>query len=91
MTHAELIALVADRCGTTKKLAREVLVTATRAIAAEVLVGREVQHIPGFGAFYPKTRKRRRILDVTTGKPMRLPATEALGFRASKFCKRRRR
>lgn len=40
--------------------------------------------IPGFGVFRLSGQKARTVLNVATGKPMRLPARKRIAFRASK-------
>ena len=47
----------------------------------------ETVHVPGFGVFYPKRSKARRIRDLKTGVLITLGVTGRVGLRASKHAK----
>lgn len=87
MTLAQLVNAIADATHSTKRGAAAAARALAEAIALAVRRGERVA-IPGFGVFYPKRHRARRIL-APDGHPMRLPAVRSIGFRASKYQKRR--
>lgn len=66
-----------------KKTAETMLRATFNVIAEKALHGERVS-IPGFGVFYKRTRKSRRIANPQTKELMQLPATVSIGFRTSK-------
>lgn len=83
MTLGDVIRWVASGTGITAKKAREVSDAFLGVIRAGVEKEGRV-HIPGFGVFYRKRHKARRIVGPDHETNIRLRATETIGFRASK-------
>lgn len=52
-------------------------------VIADAVRGGSKVEVPGFGIFYGKTSKPRRIRSVRTGELVSLPRTRRLGFRAA--------
>lgn len=84
----------ASRGKLTKKQVHNIIKATFEIIADEVfgIIGDKKPRlkrfvIPKFGIFYLKRRRARAIKD-PKGQPRQLPATEQLGFRASKHTKR---
>jgi len=70
-----------------KKTAEAMLRATFNVIAEKALHGERVV-IPGFGVFYKRTRKSRRIRNPQTLELMQLPRTVSIGFRTSKAISR---
>lgn len=90
MTFAELIRRLANLCDLTQKQARYVAEVYADLICVSV-AAQGFCTIPSLGRFYRKTHKARRIIDPRTRQPIRLPAFETLGFRASPGLRRENR
>ena len=86
MNKTELIAVVAENAGLTKKDAERVLNAAIDAITASLCSGEKVQ-ISGFGTFEVKDREARVGRNPHTKEAIEIPATKVPGFKASKTLK----
>ncbi len=86
MNKTELIALVAENAGLTKKDAERVINASIDAITASLVKGEKVQ-ISGFGTFETKTREARVGRNPHTKEEIHIPATRVPGFKASKALK----
>lgn len=75
-------AVRATHQGITLVEAKALIRTWLQCVADAVSGGDEV-HVAGFGVFYPKTSKERRVRSVRTGELMTLPVSRKLGFRAA--------
>lgn len=80
-------ALIIDTVRTTRQtvtlLEAKALIRTWLQCVAETVSGGDEVHVAGFGVFYPKTSKPRRIRSVRTGEIVSLPRTRRLGFRAA--------
>ena len=86
MNKTELIAAVADRSGITKKDAERVVSATFETITAQLKAGEKVQ-ISGFGIFEVKEREARVGRNPRTKESIRIPASKAPTFKASKTLK----
>ena len=86
MNRTELIAVVAEKAGLTKKDADRVIAATFETIAASLAEGEKVQ-ISGFGAFEAKTREARVGRNPRTKETIDIPATRQPVFKASKSLK----
>ena len=86
MNKTELIALVAENAGLTKKDAERVINASIDAITASLVKGEKVQ-LSGFGTFETKTREARVGRNPHTKEEIHIPATRVPGFKASKALK----
>ena len=86
MNKTELIALVAENAGLTKKDTERVINAAVDAITASLIKGEKVQ-ISGFGTFETKEREARVGRNPHTKEEIHIPATRVPGFKASKALK----
>ena len=86
MTKTELVAVVAERSGMTKKDTERVVSILFDTIAAQLQEGEKVQ-ITGFGSFETKEREARIGRDPRTKEAMQIPACKAPVFRPSKSLK----
>jgi len=86
MNKTELIAVVAEKAGLTKKDADRVLAAAFETITDCLTKGEKVQ-ISGFGAFEVKTREARVGRNPRTKEAIDIPATRQPVFKASKTLK----
>ena len=86
MNKSDLIAAAAERSGTTKKDAEQVLSAAFDLIAAQLQKGEKVQ-ISGFGTFEVKDREARVGRNPHTGESVQIPASKVPAFKASKTLK----
>jgi DNA-binding protein HU-beta len=82
MTYARLIRDLAERCGLTQRQARKTADAYADLICVAVAIKGRIQ-IPSLGLFYRKKHAARRINHPQTGKAMKLPAFETLGFKAN--------
>ena len=89
MTQHDFTAFVAARAGLTQKEVRAVLDVAFATIEDAVRRDSRFAWL-GFGVFYLKTRKPRRLRNPQTHKMMKVPGTSKLGFRAGATIVRRR-
>ncbi|MCL2634318.1 MAG: HU family DNA-binding protein [Oscillospiraceae bacterium] len=86
MTKAELITMVADKAGTTKKDA-DAIITATLASIQETLAKGEKVQFTGFGTFEVRERAAREGVNPQTQKKIKIPATKVPAFKAGKALK----
>lgn len=87
MNKAELAAVLADKCGVTKKQAEDMLDCLTLTIINTIKVGGEVT-LTGFGTFSARVRKGRE--GVNPQKPtesITIPPTKVVKFKAGKTLK----
>ena len=86
MNRTELIAVVAEKAGLTKKDADRVIAATFETIAASLAEGEKVQ-ISGFGNFEVKAREARVGRNPRTKETIDIPATRQPVFKASKSLK----
>ena len=86
MNKSELIELVAQKTGISKKDAEHAVNATFETMAAELIAGRKVQ-ISGFGIFEAKVRKARVGRNPHTKEPIQIPASNTPTFKASKVLK----
>ena len=86
MNRTELVAVVAEKTGLTKKDA-ERMVCATFDTIAESLVKGEKVQISGFGVFEAKEREARVGRNPRTLEAIQIPASRQPAFKASKTLK----
>lgn len=86
MTKAELVSVVAEKAGITKKSAEGAVAAVFENIVNTVAKGEKVQII-GFGTFEVRTRKARDGVNPLNGKPMHIPETQVPAFKAGKAFK----
>ncbi|MQL51828.1 DNA-binding protein [Desulfofundulus thermobenzoicus] len=83
MTKGELIDVVANKTGNTKKVAAKVVDAVLATLEEAVRRGEEVR-IAGFGAFLVKERAERQARNPQTGESISIPARKAVVFRPGK-------
>ena len=86
MNKSELIAVVAEKSGITKKDAERVVTAAFETIAMELVKGAKVQ-ISGFGIFESKVRQARVGRNPHTKEAIQIPASKTPVFKPSKNLK----
>ena len=86
MNKSELIGLVAEHSGRTKKDTERVINAAIDAITTSLVKGEKVQ-ISGFGVFETKDRESRIGRNPHTKEPIDIPATRVPTFNPSKALK----
>ena len=86
MNKTELIAVVAEKTGMTKKDAERVI-NATVDTSTEKLVAGEKVAMSGFGIFEVKAREARVGRNPRTKETIEIPATRLPAFKASKALK----
>ena len=86
MNKTELIAIVAEKAGLTKKDTERVVNACLDVITAALSQGDKVQ-ISGFGTFEVKDREARIGRNPHTKEAIEIPATKVPGFKASKTLK----
>ena len=86
MNKTELIAIVAEKSGITKKDAERVVSATFETITAQMKKGEKVQ-ISGFGIFEVKEREARVGRNPRTKEAIQIPASKAPTFKASKTLK----
>ena len=86
MNKTELIAIVAERSGITKKDAERVVNATFETISGELKKGEKVQ-VSGFGIFEVKEREARVGRNPRTKESIQIPASKAPAFKASKALK----
>lgn len=86
MNKSELIAVVAQSAGLTKKDAERVMNAAFDAMTAALVKGEKVQ-LSGFGTFEVKEREARIGRNPHTKEAIDIPATRVPVFKASKALK----
>ncbi len=86
MNKTELIAVVAEKTGLTKKDAERVVSATFETVVATLKKGEKVQ-ISGFGSFEVKAREARIGRNPRTKEEIKIPATRLPAFKASKTLK----
>ena len=86
MNKTELVAVVAENAGLTKKDAERIINASIDAITAALAKGEKVQ-ISGFGTFETKEREARIGRNPHTKEEIHIPATRVPAFKASKALK----
>jgi DNA-binding protein HU-beta len=84
MTKAQLVALLADNVGITKKESAAALELLAQTACSESKLGFT---IPGIGKLIQSRRKARMGRNPKTGEAIKIPAKQVLKFRISKICK----
>jgi len=83
MNKAELVEVVSDKTGLTKKDVRNVVDALTETIADALSMDEKVTLV-GFGTFQVMERKARRGVNPQTGEEIQIPAKKVPRFRAGK-------
>jgi len=86
MNKTELVAIVAEKSGLTKKDAERVVSATFDAITTSLQKGDKVQ-VSGFGVFEVKEREARVGRNPRTKEEIQIPATRQPAFKASKTLK----
>lgn len=86
MNKTELIAVVAERTGVTKKEAERVVSATFDTIAAQLAAGEKVQ-VTGFGIFEVKEREARVGRNPLTGEAIQIAASRTPAFKPGKALK----
>lgn len=86
MNKTELIAVVAEKAGMSKK-DTEAVINATLATITETLKADEKVQLVGFGSFETKKRAARIGLNPRTKEPVKIAASKVPGFKAGKVLK----
>ena len=86
VTKAELVSRIAQETGLKKVDAEKALEAVTNAIQGALSDGRKVTLV-GFGTFSVAARKARTGRDPQTKKPIKIPASKAVRFKAGKAMK----
>lgn len=86
MTKDEMIALVAEQAGITKRQAGKMLETLMDEVTVQLKKGKKVS-FAGFGTFTVSRRKARAGRNPRTGELISIPATKVPVFRAGKRLK----
>ena len=86
MNKAQLVAVLADKAGLTKKDAEKALLAFTGSISESLIKGEKVQLI-GFGTFEVKDRPAREARNPRTGEAVKIPASKSPVFKAGKGLK----
>ena len=86
MNKTELISIVSENAGLSRKDTERMLSAAIDAITAALVKGEKVQ-LSGFGTFEAKARKARIGRNPHTKQPIEIPATRIPAFSPSKALK----
>ena len=86
MNKTELISIVSENAGLSRKDTERMLSAAIDAITAALVKGEKVQ-LSGFGTFEAKDRKARIGRNPHTKQPVEIPATRIPAFSPSKALK----
>ena len=86
MNKTDLVAIVAEKAGITKKDADRIVSATVETIAENLIKGEKVQ-ISGFGTFETKEREARVGRNPHTKEAIEIPATRVPAFKASKALK----
>ena len=86
MNKTELISVIAEKSGLSKKDSEKALTAAVDAIAEALVAGDKVQLV-GFGAFEVKTRAARTGRNPKTKETIEIPASKTPQFKAGKALK----
>ena len=88
MNKTELVAVVAEKSGLTKKDAERVVNATFETISAQLMKNEKVQ-LSGFGIFEVKARDARVGRNPHTREAIQIPASKVPAFKASKTLKDR--
>ncbi len=88
MNKAELVGVVAEKAGMTRKDADKAINTVFESIVESLGNGEKVQ-VLGFGTFDIRERKSREGRNPATGEAIQIPAAKAPAFKAGKMLKER--
>ncbi|MGN0580266.1 MAG: HU family DNA-binding protein [Ruminococcus sp.] len=86
MTKTELVSVVAEKTGLTKKDS-DAFVNAFVASVTDALVAGDKVSIVGFGTFEVRDRKEKQVINPQTKKMMTAPASKAPAFKAGQALK----
>ncbi len=86
MTKVELVAKIADKCGSTKKDAEKALTAVIESVTEALQAGDKVSLI-GFGTFEVKERASKEGVNPRTGKKIWIAARKVPTFKAGKALK----
>ncbi len=86
MTKSQLVTLLAEKSGVTKKNANEMLEALANAAVTETKKNGQFV-IPGLGRLVKSNRKARIGRNPQTGEPIKIPAKTVVKFRVAKACK----
>ena len=86
MNKAELVAAIADKTNTTKKVAEESVNAFVEVLTEEMKKGEKVQLV-GFGSFEVRKRAARKGRNPQTNEEIKIPASKAPVFKAGKALK----
>lgn len=86
MNKADLINVVSEKVGSTKKDAEKAVCVLFEEIEKQLVAGESVK-ISGFGVFSVKKRAQRIGTSPVDGKKITIPATKTIGFKPSKNLK----
>ena len=86
MNKAELVAVVAEKAGLSKKDSEKAVNAAIDAVSAELVAGGKVQLV-GFGSFETKVRNARVGRNPRTKEEIEIPASRVPAFKAGKALK----
>jgi len=86
MTKEEMIALMSDKSGITKKQAGEALQAFMGGVTTQLMNGEKVS-FAGFGTFSVSNRKARTGRNPQTGDAIQIPASKVPVFKAGKNLK----
>ena len=86
MTKAELVNIIADKGGYSKKDAEKALATVTAAITDALVAGDKVSLV-GFGTFETRERKPKTGINPLTKATIEIPAKKVPAFKAGKAFK----
>ena len=86
MNKNELVAMVADQSGLSKKDAEKALAAVIDTITAALVAGDKVQLV-GFGTFETKQREARTGRNPRSGETIEIPAASLPAFKAGKALK----
>ena len=87
MNKAELINVVAEKAGLSKKDTEKAVTALIDTITAELVAGEKVSLV-GFGNFDVKTREARTGRNPKTKEEIQIPATRIPQFKAGKYLKK---
>ena len=86
MTKKELVEVIAEKTGATKKDATECLNTVLDTIVSSLKKGEDVD-LAGFGKFQVKKRAARTGINPASGEKIKIAASKVPGFKAAKALK----
>lgn len=90
MTWADLIRRVADKTGSNWAASRRFANTFFDELAMAARADPGGVMVPKFGTFFRRTRKARFVRNPMSGELMKIPGDERLGFRPSKYQKKKK-